>query len=346
MRVAQLFSRRIACGPFTSRGSALDCSRLAAVPRAWILACSSSAIAAIAAIAACDENFPEPLASTPPPPLVDSGSDAVTDAPIVAKGSRTLGVEVQIDVLDFPQQVTRIVDAGARTTNAAFVWTDIERPFDAGPDAEADADAGTQIFNAGFHIVSLVLGTNGVRASLVVAALDATGPRLPADLAGKSLDDDAVTRRYDAVTDYVFTQLLDLDLDAYLVALDADATLGADAAKWSAFAGFVSKVGAHARTKRPNLKIGFVLSAAALLEKKELAAAALAASDVVVVSRPESLDALVDAAPAGKSIFVHRTALDAGDAFGQWDRHAERIPIVTFPAVTGDLVREARVRGF
>jgi hypothetical protein len=309
------------------------------VRRPWILACLLAALAG-----ACNEKFPQELGPPSPPALLDAG--AASDAAIVPKGSRTLGIEVDIYSLKFPDQVRAIVDAGARTTNASFTWDDVDAGGDAGPDAEAGVEAGTLVFNAGIHIVNLVLGTNDVRASLAIAALDGTGPRMPPDLAGKSLDDPAVTARYDLVTDYVFTQLPDLALDVYLVAVDADASLGADPAKWSAFAGFVSKVAAHARTKRSNLKVGFVLSAAALVEKKDLVAAAVAASDVVVVSQPVSFDAIADAAPAGKAIFVHRVALDAGDAFAQWDRHVDRIPIVTFAAASADLVREARVRGF
>lgn len=302
-------------------------------------------------LAACDEKFPQQLAPPNPPPF-DAGTDATTttDAGLVPKGSRTLGVEVQIDALDFGSQVNAIIDAGARTTNATFRWTEIERALDAGPDAadaDVDAEGGTNvIFNAGFHIVSLVLGTNHVRASLAVAALDGNGPRLPPGLEGKALDDDAVTTRYDVITDYVFSQIIDLELDVYLVAVDADAALGADAAKWASFATFVSKASAHARTKRPNLKVGFTMSAAALSEKRDLVAGALAASDVVVVTQPSSFDALVDASPAGKPVFVHRIGLDAGDAFGQWDRYGDRIPIVTFPSVSSELVREARARGF
>jgi hypothetical protein len=318
------------------------------VRHAWIFACSIAAIAA-----ACDEKFPQQLEPAPPPPLVDAGSDADSnDGAVTPKGARTLGIEVQIDALDFPDQVRAIIDAGARTTNASFAWTEIERPIDGGDaadgsaEASADAEAGTQISNAGVHIVNLILGTSDVRAIFAVPALDGSGPRLPPDLAGKTLDDPAVATRYDAVTDYVFSQMPDLELDAYLVAVDADATLGADAAKWAAFTTFVSKAAIHARAKRPALKVGFAMSAAALVDKKDLVAGALAASDVVVVSQPVSFDALTDAAPSGKPIFVHRIGLDAGDAFRQWDRHGDRIPIVMFPAVSADVVREARVRGF
>jgi hypothetical protein len=294
---------------------------------------------------ACDETFPQRLGPRSPPALVDAGGDA-SDGGVVPKGSRTLGVEVEIDSLQFPQQVSALVDAGARTTNASFTWDDIERPYDAGPGADPDAGAGTLVFNAGIHIVNLVLGTNDVRASLAAAALDGTGPRVPPDLAGRALDDVAVTTRYDLVTDYVFTQLPDLTVDVYLVAVDADATLETDATRWTSFAVFVSKVATHARTKRPNLKVGCTMSAAALAEKRDLVAAALAASDVVVVTLPSSFDAIADAAPAGKPIFVHRIGIDAGDAFAEWDRYVDRIPIVTFPGASADLVREARVRGF
>ena len=155
-----------------------------------------------------------------------------------------------------------------------------------------------------------------------------------------------MTSRYDVVTDYVFSQIIDLELDVYLVAVDVDAALGTDAAKWATFTSFVSKVGPHIRTKRSNLKVGFTLSAVALSEKKDLVAGALAASDVVVVTSPASFDAVVDAAPASKPIFVHRTGLTLNLAFPQWDRFADRIPVVTFHAVSADLVRHARARGF
>ena len=288
----------------------------------------------------------------PTPPPFDAGSDATeVEAGVVPKGSRTLGVEVEIDSTQLPQQVGAIIDAGARTTNATFKWYgDVERPISEIPDASfgdgGGAEAGTLVFNAGFHIVGLVLGTNGVRASLAVAALDGTGARVPPDLAAKPLDDDAVTSRYDVVTDYVFSQIIDLELDVYLVAVDVDAALGTDAAKWASFTSFVSKVGPHIRAKRPNLKVGFTLSAVALSEKKDLVAGALAASDVVVVTSPASFDAVVDAAPASKPIFVHQTGLTPNLAFPQWDRFADRIPVVTFPAVSADLVRHARARGF
>jgi len=308
------------------------------VRRAWIFACSLGAVAW-----ACNEKFPAELSPHPPSFVeVDAGDAGDASAAIVPKGTRTLGVEVEIDSLAFPDQVRALIDAGARTTNASFTWDDVETPYDGG----ADADAATVIFNAGLHIVNLVLGTSDVRASFAIAALDAKGPRLPVDLVGRPLDDAEVLARYDVVTDYALSQLGDLQLDAYLVAVDADQTLGTNAAQWTAFAAFVDHTAKHARTKRANLKVGFVISAAALVEKKDLAAAAIAASDVVVVSQPSSFDAIVAAAPAGKPVFVHRIGLDAGDAFGQWDRHVDRVPIVTFPAVSGDLVREARVRGF
>lgn len=325
----------------------LDCSKVAAARRSlifqWIAVCSLATIAAISAWA-CNEDFPEELRPSPPPILVaDGDAGDAAGAAIVPKGARTLGVEVEIDSLAFPDQVRALADAGARTTNATFTWDDVETPADAGPDADATT---TQIFNAGIHIVNLVLGTSNVKASLGIAAIDESGPRFPFDLAGRGLDDAELTARFDKVTDYVFTQLPDLELDAYLVAVDVDATLRTDPARWAAFAAFVDHVAKHARTKQTGLRVGFVMSATALVEKKDLAAAALAASDVVVVSHPPSLGAVADAAPAGKPIYVHRTATPPGAAFGEWDRHVDRIPIVTFPSVSADLVREARARGF
>lgn len=301
---------------------------------------TSILVAPLAFAAACDERLPRASTATPPPaPAEDAAVDAMDaggDAAPLPKGARKLGVAVTIDDVAFADQVRAVAAAGASTTNATFAWDDVERPGDGGAPV---------LFNAGIHIVGLVIDSEGMKASLALDAVDATGARLPVDLAGRALDDPDVGARYEAATDYVLSQLPDLPLTTFLVASDVDVALGSDAPRWSAFATFFDRVAKHARSKRPGVPVGFVVTGAALEGKRDLLAPALAAADVTAVSHvgalPADLGPIVAAAPAGKPIVVHAAgypsvpdeeaqAAFVRGTFASWDRHADRVLSLTF----------------
>lgn len=340
---------------------------------AWV-----ALVAPFALMAACsDDPAPgAPVADAGPADAIDEpaeGADA--DAGPVAKGARTLGVAVAVGDVSFADQVRDVAAIGARTTNATFAWNDVERPEDGGAPV---------LFHPGIHVVGLVVSSAEMKASLALAAVDATGPRLPTDLAARALDDPEVAARYEAATDYVLSQLPDLELTSYLVGTDVDVALGADAARWAAFATFFDRVAKHARTKRAGLRVGFVVTSAALDARRDLLAPSLAAADVVAVSHVGAVAAdlgpIVAAAPAGKPILLHAIGYPSSPdeqaqaafvrgVFASWDRHADRIPALTFfeiddpPGATTTLglrryadgrgkpafavlAAEARVRGF
>lgn len=282
-------------------------------------------------------------------PFAEEGADAsaadgeAEAAPVdaggggpVPKGSRTLGVAVAIDGVALSDELRVIREAGARATNVSFAWDDVERTDDAGT---------PYLFHPGIHLVSLVVASSGTDAALALDAVDRRGPRLPSDLASRPLDDPEVASRYQAATDYVLSQVPDLDATAYLVASDVDVALGADAARHAAFATFFGRVAAHARGARPGLRVGFVVTSDGLKKSRALLDASLAAADVVCVSHvgalPGDLDAIVAAAPPDKPILVHaighpsdpderaQTAF-VRDVFASWDRHADRIGALTF----------------
>lgn len=304
----------------------------------------------------------------------EGGADGASDAGVVARGARVLGVAVAVEDLEFPPGVLAAREAGARSTNATFGWDEIERPIDGGaadaggdtdPDADAGDDAGaasTQLFNPLLHVVDLVLSDSRTQLTLTVDALDVGGSRAPGVLAARPLDDPELGARYDRLTDYVLAQLPDTPLNALLVASSVDVALGADAAKHAAFARFVARAAAHAHAIRPALQVGFSVTHEAVVDAQGAGrlAAAWAASDVIAITylpgiaaaqaRPVTevgpdVDRLVAALPVGKPLLLHEvgypTAAAAGGsevskaafvtaAFAAWDRHATRIPILTF----------------
>ncbi len=290
-------------------------------------------------------------------PLVD----APADAPVVARGERVLGLSIPIGDQAFGANLQVLADAGARTTNVALAWDDVEQPFDAGVDEDAgDAAPTTQIFNASLHVANLALSEYKTQAVIAAAAVDGSGSRAPAELAARPLDDVELGARYDKLTDYVLNGAPDLTIAALLVGTEVDVPLGSDAAKHAAFATFVGRAAAHAHEVRPGVKVGFTVTAEGIATKGAQLAAAWAASDVIGVSylpvdaaahvrSPTEVDADLDrilaAAPAGKPVFLHEAgfptaAATGGDeaaqaafvsaVFAAWDRHGDRIPVVTF----------------
>ena len=290
-------------------------------------------------------------------------ADAPSTVAPLPKGSRVLGIAVPLDDLDFPINVQTARDAGARTTNATFGWDEIERPYDAGgPDASDDGGTATptQLFNPLLHVTNLVLQDRRMAVTLTLDALDVGGARAPAELAARPLDDAEVGVRYERLIDYVFGQIPDVGVTALLVASSVDVPLGDDATKHAAFTTFFIRAAAHAHALRPKLAVGFTVTADGAVARKERLAAAWSASDILGVTyfpidagaqvRPTSevgadVDRLVAALPAGKPILLREvgypTAAACGSSeaaqaafvtalFGAWDRHADRVPIVTF----------------
>jgi hypothetical protein len=263
-------------------------------------------------------------------------------------GARTTNVTFAWDEIERPY------DAGAPDASD-----------DAGDGGEAGAARSpTQIFHPLLHVANLVLSDQRVAATVTIDAVDVGGSRAPAELATLALDDPELGTRYDRVLDYALDQLPDLDVSALFVASSVDVPLGDDAAKHAAFATFFTNAAAHVHALRPKVKVGFVVTSDGAVARKDRLAAAWAASDVIGVTylpidaagrvSPASLvagavaadvDRLLDALPAGKPILVREAGYptapanggdEAGQAafvsavFGAWDRHAARIPILTF----------------
>ena len=295
---------------------------------------------------------------------VSSGDGGVRgDATVTPRGTRVLGLAVEIGDVDFQSNVRTARDAGAQTTNLTFGWDDVERAVDAGDAGDADADASaapTQLFNPLLHVANLVLPDERMGAIVTLDAVDVSGARAPATLAGRALDDAELGARYDRLTDYALDQLPDVSVTALFFASNVDIPLGDDPAKHAAFATFITRAAAHVHASRPKMKVGFVVTASGAVAARERFKAAWAASDVIGLTylpvdaaaqvRPVSaigsdLDQLIAALPPGVPVVVREAGYPAATengsteaaqaefvsvAFSAWDRHADRLSVVTF----------------
>ena len=238
---------------------------------------------------------------------------------------------------------------------------------DASGDASGDggpARSPTQVFHPLLHVANLVLSDQRVAATLTIDALDVGGTRAPAELATLALDDPELLTRYERVLDYALGQLPDLDLSALFLASSVDVSLGDDHAKHAAFATFMTNAAAHVHATRPSVKVGFVVTSDGAVARKAHLASAWAASDVIGVTYlpidsaahvrataevagavASDIDALLAAVPSSKPVIVREAgyptaAANGGGEDGQaafvaavlgaWDRHAARIPVLTF----------------
>ena len=294
-----------------------------------------------------------------------SGGDGGVDSsePVVDRGTRTLGVTLDITDLDFPKNLDVAKDAGAQTTAVTFGWDEIEIPYDAGvTDPDAAAPPNTTLFNAGLHISNLILSDRSVEATLSIEIFDVGGSRMPSDLAGRALDDATVLARYDALLDYVFDQMHDTSFTALVVASGADAWLTADPSRASHLAAFVTHAAAHAHAIKPKLKVGFTVDDVGGAEKNASALKpAWAASDfaglddvpsdAVVASGPQldlftasQLVRILNVVPSPTPILFRQAgypsagpgtsqaaqATFVAETFRAWDEHPDRVFAIVF----------------
>ncbi|AKV02114.1 hypothetical protein AKJ09_08777 [Labilithrix luteola] len=309
-------------------------------------------------LAACEERFPAALGNVPSdeasvaPDGGDGGAEQDTDAAVVPRGARVLGLDVDLSGQTLLEHVQTARDAGATTTTVSYAWDEVEVPFDGGaPDA-----ATTALFQPGLHVANLVLSSEHASALLEIDAVDVSGPRMPADLAGLPLDDPQVAVRYGRVIDYVVSQMPDLQLDVLLVASGVDRAFGDDANRYAQLATFIERAKAYAQSVGAPFRIGFAVGEDGMAARRSLLDAAWNGSDVLGVtvfpadasghvlppaSVGDAFDRIAQAAPPDKPVVIRAGYPSAaacgsdGDAqaafvrtaFQAWDRNATRIAV-------------------
>lgn len=327
----------------------------------------------------------------PAPATPDAGFEAAPPDPVrdasrrPARGARRVGVEIQAGTRDFLAELREVREAtGMNAANLSFVWDAVEVPNtpdadggEAGADASDDADpgdagapdagddaeagAGTVLFNPYFHIANLVYPQEKLAVTLALNPVDTNGPHLPADLRGRALDAPEVASRFNAMQDYALRELPNVDLAWLVLGHEVDVGLGDAEASYAAFTKLFVAAAQHAKTKRPGIKVGFVVSHRALSPpKRAFLTAAWAASDFVGVTYfpvdqrfqaiapsgvRKAFGDLVAAAPPDKPVVFHEVGYPTSEASGSsalgqaafleellraWDDQQARVPSLTY----------------
>jgi len=269
-------------------------------------------------------------------------------AGVLPRGARSFGLAVgAAEDGDYDGAFGKAVAIGMNVTSLSLAWDDVE--------------VSPGIFaNPFLAIAEAYYPPSGTGVVLALSPIDTNVLRVPADLVGLPFDDPAVIARFDALIDWVFTQIPTLELPALSIGNEVDVWLGSNATLWTQYTNFFTAVRAHVHSLRPGLNVGVKATFRGLTGAAKTFLAALdadadsifatyypLATDFTVLpttavradldalcglypGRPIELlefgapsSALLISSEAVQSLFVHAL-------FEAWDAHADQIPLVFF----------------
>ncbi len=223
----------------------------------------------LAAVIACEESGEMSPTPAPTQTLPPSSSNPVP------RGDRILELDAnppQQDDYDAVMDHARAL--GAQSIRLSVYWDEIETaPGVFSPDPNWLA------------IANSYYPAQDMQVSLVIAVIDTTEIRLPADLEGKSLDDPAVIARFQALLDYTASQTADLELTSLAIGNEIDGVLGNSADRRESYTLFFAEAADHARSLWPDVPVGAKVMFEGLTGKSaEFAAEINRSADVVMAT--------------------------------------------------------------
>lgn len=164
----------------------------------------------------------------------------------IPKGDRRLSMSVTLPSDgDYEAALDTARSVGVDATSLSVHWDDIE----VAPGVFAPATNWLAIANAYYP-------GQGMGVELVISTYDTNVLRVPADLSSTPFDHPTMIARFEALLDWTFAQVPDLDVLALSIGNEIDIYLGADATAWSAYRTFFAATAAHARALRPGMPVG------------------------------------------------------------------------------------------
>ena len=195
----------------------------------------------------------------------------VTDS-VKEKGDRLLGISITEGSVGFDESFNTIKDVGAQFIELPLNWDDIEK---------SPGDYGNQFLT----IANMYYPSTHTKVLLTINPIDTNVLHLPEDLTDRNFDDPEVIERYKKLTDYVFSQIPDLDLVAISIGNEIDAYLGENSEKWDQYQRFYSETSAYIRDKNLSVKIGCKTTFDAVTGKNEKEIKVLnKESDIIMVN--------------------------------------------------------------
>jgi hypothetical protein len=269
---------------------------------------------------------------------------------VLPKGSRLLELDANSpEHDDYDRVMDHARELGAESIRLSVYWDDIETSpgvFDPDPNWLAIANS--------------YYPAQGFQVSLVIAVLDTTEIRLPADLEGKPFDDPQVISRFGDLLEYIAAESPDLELASLAIGNEIDGVLGGDAGQWAAYIRFFEAAADHANRLWPDVPVGSKVMFSGLSGKSASHARELNAhADVVMttyyplagdftVHNPalvgEDFDRLAALYPE-KEIHITEIGFPTSEVndsspelqaefiremFAAWDEHADRITLLSY----------------
>jgi len=150
----------------------------------------------------------------------------------------------QCETGDYSHAFKIAQDAGVKTVSLSINWDDVESiPFQFAPNPNWLA------------IANLYYPAVKTEVILIINPIDTNKLRLPDDLKAKSFDSSTVIKRFQLLVDYIFSQIPDLTLTAFVIGNEIDAYFGANSNLWKAYTNFLAQVIPYVKEKRQGLKV-------------------------------------------------------------------------------------------
>jgi len=272
----------------------------------------------------------------------------------VRKGNRILGIDTNAaEDNNFDAAFRATKSAGAQVVSLSINWNDVEKT----PGKFAPNPNWLAVANAYYAPRKTPL-------SLVLRPMDTNGRQTPRDLARTKFDDPAMIEQFKALTDYVFTQIPDLQLVSLALGNEVDLGIGKNETLWKEYEVFYREAARHVKDKHPNVKVGVVATLYGLTRRYRSQLEALnRSSDIVLVTYyplnddltvkdpsvvPGEIEELLKLYP-GRTIYfteagypsstVVKSSLEKQrqfikEIFLVWDRHPSQIGMIMFSWLT------------
>lgn len=264
------------------------------------------------------------------------------------KGARILGIHVsEASDGDFGRAYAHAKSVGLGVVGLSVAWDEIER-------------APGKFESKWLPIANAFYGPEQMPVSLVLKTLDTTQNRFPKDLRTRRMDDPVVVKRFTAFLDYVFTQIPQVKLTSLSLGNEIDGVLRADPLRWAQYTKLFEAGRAHVKKTRPHLAVGTTIMYSGHVGATKAFAQRINRTADVVLLTYYPLDAKMRVRAVGHvhEAFRQMTALypekpihfgeigcPSGKVVGSspkhqaafvtamfaaWDRHAARVPLVSY----------------
>ena len=274
------------------------------------------------------------------------------------RGARELGIDITEGARGgFEAAFEMAQDAGMDQTSLSVAWDEIET---------APGVYASELL----PVADFFFSSHRLPIALTLSVIDTTNLRLPADLAGRQLDDPVVIARFRGLLDFVFAATPNLELSSLAIGNEVDIFLGTDAGAWARYEAFFRTTAGHARALAPGVPVGVTNTwvgatgpASAFVQSinqhaDEVLLTYYPLDDSFRVRPPSSVAADFDAAVAlfpGKRITFLEAGYPSGAlngsseelqrqfvaaVFDAWDRHRDQIEKVSLTWLT-DISQQA-----